>query len=156
MANYPAHSLMLSYLFEDSKGALHNCGIGWWSWSYAARVHLGAGGYFLSHMRADLQPIPPGSLLLRRDGILPWWIHQFHPTHAPDMSIACNPIRNVGNEEHGCKPITWWPQDVRDWRCASPASPFLTFRAPDPPTDDSTASANKIWTGCFWNVRYLM
>ena len=91
--------------------------------------------------RADLQPIPPGSnlhialLLLRPDGILPWWIHQFHRTHAPDMSIACNPIRNVRARcrASGCKPITWsWvtPKCLRLTMRELRPSQFFSFVLP--------------------------
>ena len=91
--------------------------------------------------RADLQPIPPGSilhivLLLRPDGILPWWIHQFHRTHAPDM---CNPIRNVRARcrASGCKPITW------SW--LTPKCLRLTMRQPRPNNSYPSCSRSYNW-----------
>ena len=54
------------------------------------------------------------------------------------------------DHSEGGDPKKFWTDD------AAAPPPILLLRAPDSPADDSTASANKIWTSWLWNVNYLM
>ena len=113
--------------------------------------------------RADLQPIPhlaPSSISPFFSVQMEFFLDESINSIAHTLQTCVIPLEMFehGVERAAVSPLlgAGWPQNVWDWRCASPALTILTLHAPDPPTDDSTASANKIWTSCFWNVNYLM
>ena len=127
-----------------------------YSQSYA-RVHLGAGGYFLPVSQEG----GSGSsllLLLRPDGIPPWWIHQSHRTHTLQTCASrVIPLQMFSASTVCGADYSGWGDPKKFWTDDAPAPPpILLLRAPDSPADDSTASANKIWTSWLWNVNYLM
>ena len=131
------------------------------TWALSRQVMRGyiwgqVGISFLCHKRADLAP---AFFLLRPDGIPPWWIHQSHRTHTlqtcasrviPLQMFSASTVCGADYSEWGGDPKKFWTDD------AAAPPPILLLRAPDSPADDSTASANKIWTSWLWNVNYLM
>ena len=76
--------------------------------SYAGWVHLGTGGYFLSYIGRTSDPIQ-----VAPEGILPWWIHQFHRTHTLQTCVI--PLEKFGTSRERLL-VRWWPRNLREPR----------------------------------------